>query len=184
MPPSRPPAGASPAGAAGVGCYPGSFDPPTIAHVGVAEAAVRQAGLVRVDLVVSRRTLGKDHLDEATVARRVAVLERVVAGRPWLGVAVVDGGLVADIADGYDAVVMGADKWVQVVDPDWYGGSPAARDAALARLPRVLVAPRAGVRPEGVELLDLPAHLAHVSATAVREGHPHASGWYAPGADR
>jgi hypothetical protein len=167
----------------GVGCYPGSFDPPTIAHVAVAEAAVRQAGLVRVDFVVSRRTLGKDHLDAATVGRRVAVLERAVAGRPWLDVAVVDGGLVADIAAGYDAVVMGADKWAQVVDPHWYGGSMAARDAAVARLPRVLVAPRAGVRPEGVELLEVPDHLADVSATAVREGHPHASGWHAPGAD-
>lgn len=184
MPPARPPAGASPAGAGGVGCYPGSFDPPTIAHVGVAEAAVHQAGLVRVDFVVSRRTLGKDHLDEATVGRRVAVLERVVGGRPWLGVTVVDGGLVADVADGYDAVIMGADKWAQVVDPGWYGGSTEARDAAVARLPRVLVAPRAGVRPEGVELLSLADHLADVSATAVREGHPRSSGWHAPGADR
>lgn len=164
----------------GVGCYPGSFDPPTIAHLAIAEAAVRQGGLARVDLVVSRRTLGKDHLDTTTVARRVAALEAVTSGRPWLGVAVAEGGLVADITEGYDAVVMGADKWVQVVDPAWYGGSTDARDAAVARLPRVLVAPRSGQRPAGVELLDLPAHLSEVSATAVREGHPHAAGWQVP----
>lgn len=167
----------------GVGCYPGSFDPPTIAHLAVAEAAVRQAGLDRVDLVISRRTLGKHHLDEATVSRRVAVLEAVVATRPWLGIGVSAGGLVVDVAEGYDAVVMGADKWAQVNDPAWYGGSAAARDAALARLPRVLVAPRGGVRPAGVELLDLPDHLTDVSASAVRDGLPHAAGWRLPDAD-
>jgi nicotinate-nucleotide adenylyltransferase len=167
----------------GIGCYPGSFDPPTIAHLAVADAARRHAGLARVDLVVSRRTLGKDHLDDATVARRVAALEAVAANRPWLGVRVAEGGLVADIAEGYDAVVMGADKWAQVIDPTWYGGSAVARDAAVARLPRVLVAPRAGERPGGVELLDLPDHLADVSATAVRDGAPHAAGWALPEAE-
>ena len=166
----------------GVGCYPGSFDPPTIAHLAVAEAAVRQAGLDRVDLVISRRTLGKHHLDE-TVSRRVAVLEPVVATRPWLGIGVSDGALLVDVAEGYDAVVMGADKWAQVIDPAWYGGSAGARDAALARLPRVLVAPRGGVRPAGVELLDLPDHLADVSASAVRDRLPHAAGWRLRDAD-
>jgi nicotinate-nucleotide adenylyltransferase len=165
-----------------VGCYPGSFDPPTIAHLAVAEAAVRQAGLDRVDLVLARRTLGKDHLDPASVERRRALLLAVAAGRPWLGVAVTDDRLIVDQAEGYDAVIMGADKWAQVVDPAWYGGSRAARDAAVARLPRVLVAPRAGDRPAGVELLDLPPHLADVSATAVRDGAPHAAGWaFLPG---
>jgi nicotinate-nucleotide adenylyltransferase len=160
-----------------VGCYPGSFDPPTIAHLAVAEAAVRQAGLDRVDLVLAHRPLGKEHLDAASVERRRNLLLAVAADRPWLGVAVTDARLIADQAEGYDAVVMGADKWAQVVDPAWYGGSVAARDAAVARLPRVLVAPRAGERPAGVELLDMPAHVADVSSTAVRSGAPHAAGW-------
>ena len=64
--------------------------------------------------------------------------------RPWLRVVVIDARLIADIADGYDAVVMGADKWAQVVDPAWYGDDPTERDRALARLPRVAVAPRHG----------------------------------------
>jgi nicotinate-nucleotide adenylyltransferase len=163
-----------------VACFPGSFDPPTIAHLAVAEAAVRQAGLDRIVLLLARRTLGKDHLDAASVERRRAPLLELAADRPWLGVAVTDARLIVDQAEGYDAVVMGADKWAQVVDPAWYGGSVAARDAAVGRLPRVLVAPRAGERPAGVELLDLPDHLADVSATAVREGEPHAAGWALP----
>ena len=124
-----------------VGCYPGTFDPPTVAHLAVAEAAVAHAGLVRLDLVVSRVPLGKDTADGATLARRVEVLEAVAATRPWLGVVVTDASLIADIARAYDAVVMGADKWRQVCDPSWYS-SPAACDAALAALPRVLVAAR------------------------------------------
>lgn len=153
-----------------IGAYPGSFDPPTVAHLAIAEAAVRHCGLVRVDLVVSESALGKDshavRLDD-----RLAVLRAVAASRPWLGVAVTSHRLLADIADGYDVVVMGADKWAQVVDPAWYGGSEVERDAAVARLPTVAVADRPGhERPNGVVVLDVdPAHGA-VSSTAVRAG--------------
>jgi hypothetical protein len=126
--------------------------------------------------------LGKEDVESPTVDERCARLVAVVATRPWLGVAVTDARLIADVAEGYDAVIMGADKWAQVLDPRWYGGSAAARDAALARLPRVLVAPQAGDRPAGIELLDLPDHLGEVSATAVRAGAEHAAGWALPDA--
>ena len=42
------------------GVYPGSFDPPTIAHVAIAEAALLQAGLDRLDFAISRIALGKE----------------------------------------------------------------------------------------------------------------------------
>ncbi len=44
----------------GIGVYPGSFDPPTVAHLAIAEAARDQAGLDRVVLAVSRAALGKE----------------------------------------------------------------------------------------------------------------------------
>ena len=163
-----------------VGCYPGSFNPPTVAHLAVAEAAVRQGRLARVDLVLSRVALGKEAVVEPTVDQRRVVLEAVATGRPWLGVAVTDARLIAEVAAGYDAVVMGADKWAQVLDPAWYGGSAAARDAAVTSLPRVLVAPRAGVVPNGVEVLDLPADLHGVSASAVRSAAAGAADWLVP----
>jgi hypothetical protein len=163
-----------------VAVYPGSFNPPTVAHLAVAEAAVRAVGLVRLDLVLSRVALGKEDVVHPTVDERAEVLRSVTATRPWLGVAVTDRRLIAEIAVGYDAVVVGADKWRQVVDPAWYGDDPEARDAAVASLPRVLVAPRAGDRPEGVELLDLdPAHH-DVSASAVRAGSVEAATWLLP----
>jgi hypothetical protein len=162
-----------------VGCYPGSFNPPTVAHLAVAEAAVRQGGLDRVDLVLSRVALGKESVAGPSVPERLAVLSAVAASRQWLGVVVTDERLIADVAAGYDAVVMGADKWAQVLDPAWYG-SVAGRDAAVARLPRVLVAPRDGARPPGVELLVVSSDLGGVSASAVRGGHPQAGEWVLP----
>lgn len=162
-----------------IGCYPGSFDPPTVAHLAVAEAAVAAASLDRLDLVISRRALGKEHLDERSLDQRLAALEAVASTRPWLGVAVTDARLIADIARPYDAVVMGADKWRQVTDPRWYADD-AARDAAVAALPLVLVAPRDDDRPDGVRLLDVDAALRHVNASAVRDGAGHAASWVLP----
>ena len=58
-----------------------------------------------------------------------------------LGLVVRDHRLVADIAEGYDVVVMGADKWHQIQELQWYDDE-ADRDATLARLPEVAVALR------------------------------------------
>ena len=162
-----------------IGCYPGSFNPPTVAHLAVAEAAVDAAGLDRLDLVISRVALGKEDLEVPTLAERVEVLEAVAATRPWLGVAVTDARLITDIARSYDAVVMGADKWRQVNDAHWYADE-AGRDAAVAALPLVLVAPRGDDRVDGVRLIDVDEAHRHVSATAVRDGHAHATGWVLP----
>jgi hypothetical protein len=148
-----------------IGVYPGSFNPPTVAHLALAEAAVRQCGLERVDLVVSRHALGKDATDLVALDHRVAVLDAIAATRPWLGAAVTDARLIAEIARGYDVVVLGADKWGQVADVRWYGDDPARRDAALAALPRLALAP-----PTGTVVLELPADLLDVSASAVRAG--------------
>ncbi len=150
------------------GVYPGSFDPPTIAHVAIAEAARDAAGLDHLDFALSRNALGKDD-HAAPLDARVAALERLAATRPWLSVIVTDEQLIADIARGYEVVVLGADKWAQVRDPAWYA-SVADRDVALARLPRVLVAPRPGFAVEGAEVLDIDSELGTVSSTLAREG--------------
>ena len=163
-----------------VGAYPGTFDPPTVAHLAVAEAAWRQAGLHRVHLVVSRAPLGKAPA-VPSFEDRVAVLEEIAAGREWLEVRVSDRRLIAEVAAGYDAVVMGLDKWLQVIDPVWYGGSEAERDRAVAALPPVLLADRhhsggppdpAGTfrPPAGITVLDVAEHHRRVSSTSVRAG--------------
>jgi len=158
------------------GVFPGSFNPVTVAHLTVAQAAVEQCALERVDLVISHQPLGKAPQDLAGIEHRLAVLGHLAATRPWLGVTRSDDRLLVDLACGYDVLVLGADKLAQLLDPTWYG-SVAARDAAIARLPTVAVAPRAGSplpdpAPPGLRLVVLdtdPAHLV-VSASGVRDG--------------
>lgn len=160
-----------------VGVYPGSFNPPTVAHLAIAETAWHQGELDRLDLVVSTTPLGKPEAAGPALADRVAVLEAIAASRPWLRVKVTEAQLLADIACGYDVLVLGADKWAQVVDPFWYDGSAVARDAALARLPRVLVAPRPPFPVPSGGILAVPeAHLA-VSSSRARIGRRE---WIAP----
>jgi hypothetical protein len=174
--------------------FPGSFDPPTIAHLAVARAAHEHLGGARVDWIVSRIALGKTPRTGPTFEERIEVLRVVAEPLPWLSVAVTDAQFIADIAHGYDAVVVGADKWRQVIDPGWY--TDAAECARMhARLPRVLVVPRAsddlsdladlgaagvaGVaraagavadRERRIELLRLPDELRDVSSSAARAG--------------
>jgi hypothetical protein len=157
-----------------VAAYPGTFDPPTVAHLAIAEAALHQGGLDAVELVVSLEPLGKAPA-VPTLADRLAVLSDVCASRPWLSVAVSDARLIVDVCAGYDCVVMGADKWLQVVDPAWYDGSVTARDAAVASLPPVLLAVRDGSDlgsplPDGVSLLSVPSTHGPVSSSLVRAG--------------
>ena len=167
------------------GVYPGSFNPLTVAHLAIAEAAVQQCGLDRLDLLISVDALGKATAELMPIDRRLAALERAAATRSWLRTGTTDRRLIADIADGYDVIVIGADKWLQVIDPAWYGDSDDERDAAVARLPRIALAPRAGIglpdpasvgRPD-VVLLALHEDHHHVSATHVRNGRTE---WLAP----
>jgi nicotinic acid mononucleotide adenylyltransferase len=170
-----------------VGAYPGSFDPPTVAHLAIAELAKAHAGLDRVDFVLSRTALGKETGHHATLEDRVAALESMAASRPWLGVRVTDAQLLVDVATGYDVLILGADKWAQVVDPAWYGGSEAARDDAVRRLPRTIVFARPPHPPphlpphlptdDRLEVIDIGDDYHAVSSTAVRAGR---RDWMAP----
>ena len=149
------------------GAYPGTFDPPTIAHLAIAEAARAQCDLSDVDLVLNREPLGKS--PARPLETRVAMLEAVASTRSWLHVVVTNQLHVADIAQGYDVLVLGADKWSQVLDPGFYA-SEHERDAAVARLPTLAVAPRHDFEvPRSCVLLDI--DLSHVSSTAARAGH-------------
>ena len=148
------------------GAYPGTFDPPTIAHLAIAEAARTQCGLDVVELIVNREPLGKS--DMRPLEARVAMLEAVATSRPWLRVSVTDRRHLADIAEGYDVLILGADKWVQLLDERFYA-SAEARDDALARLPQLAVAPRRDlVVPDVCVLLDVSYD--DVSSTAARAG--------------
>lgn len=151
--------------------FPGTFNPPTVAHLAVATAAWEQAGLDTVELVLSEVPLGKEQAFRLPVDERLQILSRVAASRPWMRARSTTRQLIADIAEGYDYLIVGADKWAQLVDPAWYGGSLAARDEALARLPPVLVAPRPPFPlPPGTRHLLVQREHQVVSSTAARAG--------------
>ena len=108
---------------------------------------MQQAGLERLDFALSRAALGKE--DRARCRRPPAAC-CATAGRgrgPSSASCVTDAQLIADIARGYDVVVMGADKWAQVTRPRLVRRRRAAqRRRRSRRLPRVLVVPRARFR--------------------------------------
>ena len=158
-----------------VGCYPGSFNPPTVAHLAVASAARTACGLDRIDLVVSRVALAKESVVVPSLDDRLAVLSALVDRVGWLGLVVSEAQLLVDLAVGYDVLVLGADKWKQVRNPSFYGGSVSRRDAAVEALPPLAVAPRGGGPalaglPAGTVELEVPAWAAEVSSTLVRSG--------------
>lgn len=151
------------------GIYPGSFHPLTVAHVAIIDAALQQRRLDRLDLAISRDAFDKAHLGNR-LDERVEALRRFAQQRVDIGVVISEGRLIAEVAAGYDAVVMGADKWHQLHELRFYDGDPAARDAALQSLPELIVAPRHGWSTPAEHRLVLPARFARVSATEVRAG--------------
>jgi hypothetical protein len=153
-----------------IGVYPGSFNPPTLAHLAIADAARRRYRLERVDLVVSRRALEKEHVERPLLSHRLEVLEAVCRRLRWLGARTTEAQLLVDIAEGYDVLVLGADKWHQVLDPRYYGGSEAARDAAVARLPALAIAPRPPLAVPDEHRLEVAARWGDVSSTRARAG--------------
>ena len=149
-------------------CYPGSFDPPTIAHLAIAERARQVVDATEVVWVVSRVALAKEHVQVPTLDERLAVLRAIADDHDWLSVEVTEAQLLADLAAGYDAIIMGADKWHQIHEPGFYADE-AARDAAIASLPRPLVVPRGELPVPDEHRLDV-GETHHVSSTAAREG--------------
>lgn len=154
-----------------IGAYPGTFNPPTIAHLAVADAARTQRGLDRVVLVLSTRPIDKEHVDRPTFAHRLDVLQAIAdASDGRLAVAVTDKRLLVDIAEGYDVLIMGADKWAQVNNPAYYDNGPVARDRAVAALPELAIARRAPFTLEPAHQLDMDDAHEPVSSTGARQG--------------
>lgn len=139
----------------------------------MAEAVMQHLALERLDLTVSRAPLAKEDVSHPRFDHQVDVLRQSVVDRPGLEAVVTEKRLLADIGDGYDVMILGADKWHQIQELHWYG-TIADRDQALSRLPRLLVFPRAGSPPvpQHVSMAPelLPVGIADVSSTRARAG--------------
>lgn len=147
------------------GVYPGSFNPPTLAHVAITETAIARYDLTSLDLTISTQPLGKAAVSQPTLLHRKKVIEESISHIDRASVVISDLQLIADLAENYDLVVMGADKWQQVNEISFYD-SPTERDESVARLPQLAIVARGGAPiPLNNELV-LEADYNHVSASA------------------
>jgi len=149
---------------------PGSFDPPTLAHLVISWTAMRHHDLEKVFWTVSRQPLGKE-AGRTSPDERLEVLNAVAGDHRWLEVKTSEARLVADLAQGHDVVVMGADKWVQLHDPTFYDNESAMADA-LASLPICAVAPRLGLEVPEEVCLEIPTWASGLSSTDALCGSP------------
>jgi len=177
--------------------FPGSFNPPTNAHIAMLRQAqhceqLQDAG--KVYAAVSKHTTDKEHVERPLLVDRVALLESVLRHHvPGVGIILFNRGLYVEQAEGIRAAfpavtklyfLLGFDKIVQIFDAHYYvDRDKALRD--LFSLAEVLVAPRedAGARelqalleaPQNrqfasfVHLLPLDASYRDVSSTQIRQ---------------
>lgn len=124
-----------------VALLPGSFNPLHHGHRSLAAAAGRRLGAV-VHFELSVANVDKPGLAADEVARRVGQFAGLAP--VWVTRAATFAAK-ADLFPGA-AFVLGWDTAVRLIDPRYYGGVPAARDAALRKLAvrgcRVLVGGR------------------------------------------
>jgi len=154
------------------GVFPGSFNPLTIAHVEIARLAHEVHKLDEVVLAVSIVALDKSAPPGPAFDERIALLEADAAEIDWLSVLTTEKQLIADISEGFDAVIMGADKWEQLHEAKYYASDDAMHEA-LDRLPQVIVAVRDGSTAPSHLVLETPEDLHTVSSSAARSGQPH-----------
>jgi nicotinate (nicotinamide) nucleotide adenylyltransferase len=160
-----------------LGVFPGSYNPPTRAHLALAKAALLEADEV---VFVIPRTFPHKSFDGASFDQRISMLCGLAAADPRFSVATTEGGLFLDIArelrTAYDPCpalrfLCGRDAAERIVN--WDYGHAEAVPHMLDQF-ELLVATRDGAYdppPEiahRIQLLPLEQDYSNVSATEVR----------------
>jgi len=176
--PTAPPAIATlkpPGSCRTVALLPGSFNPPTAAHLLLAERALSE-GFDCVLLLLARNTVGKEPSGLVPEDRLLAM--RAASGGNF-GVGASSHGLYADQAEAAKKLypkaditfLVGSDKVVQIFDPRWYDD----RDGALERLfgsASLVVAPRSDQSELLREVLAAPKNRRFADSVSVLRLHP------------
>ena len=177
-----------------VGVLPGSFNPPTVAHLELARAARRRFDLDTVAFSLGSVIVDKERVEGLCREDRLLLLSLLTADDVRAAAVVVNRGLYSEQAPAFRACfgndadlwfIVGMDKVLQIFDPRYYEDRDAALDTLFAQV-RLIAANReawdAGAlralldRPENapyrdrVQSLALPPHLRHQSSSAVRHG--------------
>ncbi len=187
----------SPTPQGGIIVFPGSFNPPTNAHLAMLNQAAqfgRAHGEMRVYAAMSKRTTGKEMVERPLLVDRILLLDTVLHKHtPHTGILLFNRGLYVEQAEAirwqYPEVrhlffLLGFDKIVQIFDARYYEN----RDRALRELfalAEILVAPRSGAgateltvllaQPENapfashVHLLPLDTTFRDISSSSIRQ---------------
>ncbi|HXZ04683.1 MAG TPA: hypothetical protein VEH81_07605 [Ktedonobacteraceae bacterium] len=171
--------------------FPGSFNPPTLAHLALLKQAwqfARVHGPMHVYAAISTHITDKERVQRPLLLDRIALLETVLRNHVrHTGIILFNRGLYVQQAEAvYSAFprvsglffLIGYDKIVQVFDPRYYQD----RDQALQELFELadfLVAPRGDAGPEELRtLLDRPEnrkYAGHVHALALNAAYRYIS---------
>lgn len=166
-----------------VAMLPAAWNPPTLAHLALAHAALEFADEV---LLVLPRVFPHKEFEHAGFDLRLEWLRRIAAARAGLGVGVTEGGLFLDMARALRSadsnvkqiyVVCGRDaaerflRWPYESEP---GAIEQLQEFSLLVAPRgVASTPTDGVPPEmthaSIHTLNLDSNLLNVSSTEVRK---------------
>ena len=160
------------------GLLAGTFNPFTRAHAALAVAG-RRAGCGLVVLAMAPVSLAKEGLERAHPVDRLDWVAGWARRHPWAAVAAASHPLLVDMAEALGratgaeiALLLGADKAAQLVEPRWYD-DPAAALERLDRAASLLVAERAGHPARDLPLRAAPlptaAWVPERSATQARE---------------
>jgi len=178
--------------------FPGSFNPPTTAHIALLKQArdfTRAQQSMTLYAAFSKRTVDKEAVERPLLLDRIVLLDNILHKRlPHAGILLFNRGLYVEQAEAIQRsflhvkrilFLLGFDKIVQILDPHYYQD----RDASLFELfkrAELLVAPRGNAgEKELAELLHQPqnqrfarfihplpfnATYRNISSTAARQG--------------
>ncbi len=177
--------------------FPGSFNPPTNAHIALLQQA-RTAihGPVHIYAAISKRTVDKERVERPTWLDRINLLDSVLHRYVQdTGIILFNRGLYVEQAEALRSsfpgtqhifFLLGFDKVVQIFDPHYYEDRNTSL-TALFRLAELLVAPRGDdgaqeldallQRPENkrfaqyVHPLPFDARYRTMSSTLIRQGN-------------
>jgi nicotinamide-nucleotide adenylyltransferase len=187
----------SPAPQGDIIVFPGSFNPPTTAHLAMLKQARqfgRLHGGMRVYAAMSKRTIDKETVECPLLVDRILLLDTVLHNHaPHTGILLFNRGLYVEQAEAIRSqypesrqlfFLLGFDKIVQIFDARYYENRDKAMRELFA-LAEILVAPRAGAgaaeltallaQPENaplashVHLLPLDATFRDISSSCIRQ---------------
>ena len=161
-----------------LGVLPAAFNPPTLAHLALARAAL--ANVDEVLFVLPRQFPHKPY-EGATFDQRLEMLQAATAGEPQFSIAASERGLFVEIAaecrEAYgDEIpllfICGRDAAERIVG--WDYGEPGAFERMLDRFELLIAARKGTYQPPAeirkrVHLLEVKENIDFISATDVRE---------------